>query len=51
MLLVIILLILLFGFGGGIWGYGHYGMAGGVGPFGLILVFVLILWIAGVLPR
>src|SRR3569833_2390812 len=47
MLLLIILILLLVGGGG--FGYSRYGMAGGSGIVGTILVIMLILWLLGAL--
>lgn len=50
MLLLIILLLLLFGVPS--LGYHYYGAAGGIGPFGLILIILLVLYLTGALgPR
>jgi hypothetical protein len=51
MILVIILLVLLFGGGGGFIGYSRYGIAGGIGPIGVLLLIFAILWFMGLIPR
>jgi hypothetical protein len=55
MLLLIIILILVFGVGGGYWGHTNWGstapLAGpGIG-LGTILVILLVLYLLGVLPH
>jgi hypothetical protein len=47
MLLIIIILVLVFGVGGGYWGNRQWGPGGGLGVVGLILVILLICWLAG----
>jgi hypothetical protein len=51
-LLLIILLVLLFGFGGGYYGHTNWGpyYGGGFG-LGTVLVILLVLYLLGVLPR
>jgi len=51
MLLLIIILILVFGLGGGYWGYSQWGPNGGFGILGTILVIVLVLYLLGVIRR
>ncbi|HXC55083.1 MAG TPA: DUF3309 family protein [Rhizomicrobium sp.] len=45
LLIVIVLLVLLLGGGG--FGYSRYGMAGGSGIVGTILIIFLVLWLLG----
>jgi hypothetical protein len=47
MLLLIILVLLLFGGGGGYYGYSRWGTRGGLGPFGTVLVTVVIMYLVG----
>jgi hypothetical protein len=49
MLLLIIVLILLFGVGGGYYGYNQWGPSGGFGIVGTILLIVPILYLLGAL--
>ena len=52
MLLLIILLVLIFGFGGGYWGNRTYPGWGGPGfGLGTILVILLVLYLLGFLHR
>jgi hypothetical protein len=48
MLLILLIVLLLLALGGGGWGYSRYGAAG-LGPAGVILVVLLVLWFAGYL--
>jgi hypothetical protein len=41
-IILIILVLLLFAGGGGYYGYGHYGMLGGISPVGLIIVCAVV---------
>jgi len=50
MLLLIILALLLFSIGGGIWGQSRVGYAGW-SPFGIILVTLVVLYFTGYLHR
>jgi hypothetical protein len=45
LLIIIVLVVLLLGGGG--FGYSRYGVAGGSGIVGTILIIVLILWLLG----
>jgi hypothetical protein len=47
MLLLIIILILLFGGGGGYYGYGRWGVGGGMGILETVLLTVLIVYLLG----
>jgi Protein of unknown function (DUF3309) len=47
MLFIILILLLLFGFGGSYWGYNNYGPGGGIGIFGVILIIFLLLYFFG----
>jgi hypothetical protein len=47
MLLLIILLVLLFGGGGGYYGHQRWGMGGGLGIGGTVLVIVVVLYLLG----
>lgn len=44
---LIIIPILLFGGGGGYYGYSRWGMGGGLGILGTVLLIVLILYLLG----
>jgi hypothetical protein len=46
-LIIILLLILFGGGGGGYYGYSHYGMGGGIGIFGVVLIIAVVLFIFG----
>lgn len=48
-LLLIIILILVFGVGGGYYGFRRYGARGLGSVLGLILLVLVVLWFAGVL--
>ncbi len=48
MLLLIVLLILLFGFGGGYYGHSRWGPSGGAGiGLGTIVLIALLVWLLG----
>lgn len=47
LLLIVIVLILLFGGGGGYWAHQNYGYGGLGGVLGLVLIFILVIWIMG----
>lgn len=47
MLLLIVVLVLVFGLGGGYYGYNQGGPAWGGGILGTVLLIVLILWLLG----
>lgn len=47
MLTVVLVLVLVLLLGGGGWGYSRYGMAGGVGPFGVLLIVLVTLYLTG----
>jgi hypothetical protein len=47
MLLLIILLVLLFGGGGGYYGHQRWGMGGGLGIGGTVLLIVVLLYLFG----
>jgi hypothetical protein len=49
MLLVIIILLLLFGIGGGYYGRSRWGMGGGLGIFGAVVIVALVLYFLGVI--
>jgi hypothetical protein len=49
MLLVILVLLLLFGVGGGYYGHSRWGMGGGLGIFGTVIVIALLLYFLGVI--
>jgi hypothetical protein len=49
MLLVIIVLLLLFGVGGGYYGHSRWGMGGGLGIFGTVVIIALVLYFLGVI--
>lgn len=46
MLLIILIVLVLLCFGGGVWGQGTYGVRGW-SPLGILLVLVLLLWATG----
>jgi hypothetical protein len=46
-LIIVLLLILLGGGGGGYYGYSHYGMGGGIGILGVVLIVALVLFLFG----
>jgi hypothetical protein len=46
-ILIVVLLILLLGGGGGYYGYNRYGGRGLGGVLGLILVFLVVVWLFG----
>lgn len=48
MLLLILVILLILAFGGAVWGSPRYGWWG-IGPFGLLLIILLVLWLAGVI--
>jgi uncharacterized membrane protein len=47
LLIIIVLLILFGGGGGGYYGYSHYGMGGGIGILGVVLIIALVLFLFG----
>jgi Protein of unknown function (DUF3309) len=47
MLLLIIVLLLVFGLGGGYWGYNRWGYNGGIGIGGVILIILLVYLLYG----
>jgi hypothetical protein len=47
MLLLIIVLVLLFGVGGGYYGNSRWGMGGGIGIFGLVLIIAVLAFVFG----
>ena len=47
MLLILILLLLIFGLGGGYYGYNRWGYNGGLGIVGLLVVILLLFWLIG----
>lgn len=49
MLLLIIVLVLLFGVGGGYYGHSRWGTGGGLGIFGTVVVIALVLYFLGVI--
>jgi hypothetical protein len=49
MLVLIIVLVLVFGVGGGYYGNRQWGPGGGFGIVGVILVILIICWAAGLL--
>jgi hypothetical protein len=49
MLLLIIVLLLVFGVGGGYYGHSRWGPGGGLGVIGTVLVIALILYLLGIL--
>jgi hypothetical protein len=49
MLLVIVILLLLFGVGGGYYGHSRWGMGGGLGIFGTVIIIALILYFLGII--
>ena len=52
MLLIIVVLILIFGFGGGYWGNRTWGPRGGTGiGLGSVLLVLLVLYLLGYLHR
>jgi hypothetical protein len=48
-LLVIIVVLLLFGVGGGYYGHSRWGMGGGLGIFGTVIIIALILYFLGII--
>jgi hypothetical protein len=44
---VIIVILLVLALGGGGLGYRRWGVAGGVGPLGAVLLIILLLWAMG----
>lgn len=48
-ILIIVVLVLLLGGGG--FGYSRYGVAGGVGPLGILVIVLLALYFTGNLHR
>ena len=46
MLMIILIVLLVLALGGGGWGYSRWGAAG-MGPFGLILLVLAVLWFTG----
>ena len=51
MITVVIIVLLVLALGGGGWAYPRYGVAGGVGPLGAVLLLILLLWAMGYLHR
>lgn len=49
MLILIIILALLFAGGGGYYGYSQWGVGGGLGIVGTVLVILLVLYFMGAL--
>ena len=47
MMLLLLVLLVVLAFGGGGWGYSRYGLAGGIGPIGLLAVVLLSLYVTG----
>jgi hypothetical protein len=47
MLLLIIVLVLLFGVGGGYYGHSRWGMGGGVSIFGVVLIIAVLYFVFG----
>lgn len=47
MLLLIIVLVLLLGGGGGYYGHSRWGMGGGIGIFGVVLIIAVLYFVFG----
>jgi hypothetical protein len=47
LVLIIVILVIVFSGGSGLALYPHYGVAGGFGPLGLILIALLIMYLFG----
>lgn len=47
MMMLLFLVLLVLTLGGGGWGYSRYGAVGGMGPVGVFLLIVLVLWSTG----
>ncbi|MGB8539561.1 MAG: hypothetical protein WCD57_24265 [Acidobacteriaceae bacterium] len=47
MLLLIIVLVLLFGVGGGYYGNSRWGTGGGIGIFGVVLIIAALVYMFG----
>ncbi len=47
MMMFLLILLLVFALGGGGWGYSRHGVLGGIGPIGVALVVVAVLYFTG----
>ena len=47
MLFILFIVLLVLALGGGGWAYPRYGIAGGIGPVGVVLLIFLCLWLTG----
>jgi hypothetical protein len=47
MFTVLLIILVIAALGGGGWGYSRYGIGGGIGPIGVVVLVFLGLWLTG----
>lgn len=47
MLTILLIVLVIAALGGSGWGYSRYGVGGGIGPVGLFLVVLAVLYLSG----